>query len=80
MPPAAPIVPDIEEETGEEEEDEELMDEDFDMGMDIGAALEPFFATEDGQTVCTALVTIAKHMENQNKILIKILSQLSKTS
>ena len=80
--PAAPKIPEIEEVEGEEvdEEDEELLDEDFEMGMDLGAALEPFLATEDGQTVCTALVTIAKHMENQNKILIKILSQLSKTS
>jgi hypothetical protein len=69
------------------EEDEEMdigdeeMDEDYDeeeMGFDLGSVLEPFLATEDGQTVCTALVTISKHLENQNKILIKILSQLSK--
>jgi hypothetical protein len=61
-----------------EEGDEE--DGEYDeMGFDLGAALEPFLATEDGQTICTALVTIAKHMENQNKILIKILSQMSKS-
>ena len=68
------------EEEDEEEidlEDEELMDMD-DMGMDLSAILEPFLATEDGQTICTALVSMSKHMENQNKILIKILSQLSK--
>ena len=61
-------------------EDEELEDGDYEeeMGFDLGAVLEPFLATEDGQTVCTALVTISKHLENQNKILIKILSQLSK--
>ena len=60
--------------------DEELDDGDYDeeMGFDLGSVLEPFLATEDGQTVCTALVTISKHLENQNKILIKILSQLSK--
>jgi hypothetical protein len=60
--------------------DEELEDGDYEdeMGFDLGAVLEPFLATEDGQTVCTALVTISKHLENQNKILIKILSQLSK--
>ena len=59
---------------------EELDDGDYDeeMGFDLGSVLEPFLATEDGQTVCTALVTISKHLENQNKILIKILSQLSK--
>jgi hypothetical protein len=68
----------------EEEEDIELGDEeeydeeDDDMGFDLGAALEPFLATEDGQTVATALVTIGKHMEMQNKILVKILSKLSK--
>ena len=52
--------------------------EDDEMGFDLGAVLEPFLATEDGQTICTALVTISKHMEMQNKILVKILSQLSK--
>jgi hypothetical protein len=69
----------------EEIEDEEIdLDEDDDgdygedMGFDLGAVLEPFLATEDGQTICTALVTISKHMEMQNKILVKILTQLSK--
>ena len=64
--------------------DMEIEDEDMDgdyeeeMNFDLGAVLEPFLATEDGQTVCTALVTIAKHMEMQNKILVKMLSKLSK--
>ena len=67
-------------EEDEEMDMEELDDGDYDeeMGFDLGSVLEPFLATEDGQTVCTALVTISKHLENQNKILIKILSQLSK--
>jgi hypothetical protein len=64
------------------DEEEEEFDGDYDeeemMGMDLGAVLEPFLATEDGQTVCTALVTISKHLEMQNKILVKILTQLSK--
>jgi hypothetical protein len=69
----------------EEPEGEDLEDEegDFDFeddGMDLAAVLEPFLATEDGQTIATALVSISKHMENQNKILIKILSQMSKTA
>jgi hypothetical protein len=69
-----------EEEPEDENEDEfDLEDEEFDeMGMDLGAVLEPFLATEDGQTICTALVAISKHMENQNKILIKLLSAVSK--
>lgn len=65
------------EEIGEEDEDMDY-DEEEEMGFDLGAALEPFLATEDGQTVATALVTIAKHMEMQNKILVKMLSKLSK--
>ena len=71
-----PEEPEEAEEDGEDEEDFEFEDD----GMDLGAVLEPFLATEDGQTICTALVSISKHMENQNKILIKILSQLTKGS
>jgi hypothetical protein len=68
-----------EKEPEEEEEDFEMDDEEFDdMGMDLGAVLEPFLATEDGQTICTALVSLSKHMENQNKILIKLLSAVQK--
>ena len=63
---------------GEEDEDEEGEYEDDEMGFDLTSALEPFLATEDGQTVATALVTISKHMEMQNKILVKMLSKLSK--
>jgi len=73
----------IEMEDPEEEEEED--DEDYMEEMDIGSMLAPFLTTEDGDNICTALVTIGeqltglnKQMENQNKILIKILSQLSK--
>ena len=80
--PAPPPTPEEEEpemdiDLGEEDEDEEA-DYGEEMGFDLGSALEPFLATEDGQTVATALVTISKHMEMQNKILVKILSKLSK--
>ena len=68
-----------EEEDEEDEEDDEFEEYDDD-GMDLGAILEPFLATEDGQTIATALVSISKHMENQNKILIKMLTQMSKPS
>jgi hypothetical protein len=60
----------------EDEEEDEYMDEE--MGFDLTSALEPFLATEDGQTVATALVTIGKHLEMQNKILVKILSKMAK--
>ena len=53
--------------------------------MDMGSMLAPFLTTEEGDNICTALVTIGeqltglnKHMENQNKILIKIMTQLTK--
>ena len=75
MPPPPEPVDDEEIDLDEEEEDGDYEEE---MGLDLGAVLEPFLATEDGQTICTALVTISKHLENQNKILIKILTQLSK--
>jgi hypothetical protein len=63
----------------DDEFDEEGMEEDeeFDMGMDLTAVLEPFLATEDGQTICTALVSLSKHMEMQNKILVKMLSAIT---
>ena len=64
----------------QDEGDDDAMEEDeeFDMGMDLTAVLEPFLATEDGQTICTALVSLSKHMEMQNKILVKMLTQMSK--
>ena len=65
---------------GEEEEEDMDYEGEDEMGFDLGAVLEAFLATEDGQTICTALVTISKHMEMQNKILVKILTQLSKTT
>jgi hypothetical protein len=80
LPVAPPASPD-EEPDVDMDEDEEFDEEDYEddgMGFDIAASLEPFLATEDGQTVATALVTIAKHFETQNKILVKILSKLSK--
>ena len=79
--PAPPVTPEEEEPDVDMEEDDEFDEEEYeddDMGFDIAASLEPFLATEDGQTVATALVTIAKHFETQNKILVKILSKLSK--
>jgi len=33
-------------------------------------------ATQDGDTVCSALVEISNQMQVQNKILIKILAKL----
>ena len=67
------------------EDDEE--DEDYEEGMDVGAMMASMFTTEEGDNVCTALVTIGEHMdkmnklmETQNKILVKMLSHFTKTA
>ena len=77
--------PEEEMELDEDEEDEE--DEDYEGGMDVGAMMASMFTTEEGDNVCTALVTIGEHMdktnkliETQNKILVKLLSHFTKTS
>ena len=57
----------VDEDEEEEEEDEEL---------DVVTLMTSLLATEDGDTVCTALITIAQQLQTQNKILIKILSKL----
>ena len=64
---------------------DELENEDFDeymedepYMMDMGGLLSSVLATEEGDTVCSALVNISRQMEVQNKILIKMLSQMQK--
>ena len=71
-----------------EEDEEQLEDEDedgFDMddGVDMFEALGSLLATEDGETVATTLVSlkdatekIAAGVDMQNKILLKILSEM----
>jgi hypothetical protein len=74
-----------------EEDEEEDLDETEEMDeMDFGdpmEALGAFLATEDGDTVATALVglkdateKISLNLEMQNKILVKILSALGAKS
>jgi hypothetical protein len=75
------IVSESESETEDEPVDEEIdMDEDEmmfeDDGMDVTTLMTSLLATEDGDTVCTALVGISQQLQMQNKILIKILSEL----
>lgn len=63
-------------------EDEEVVDfddedeEDEDEGLDIASLMTSLMATPDGDTVCSALVMIGHQLQTQNKILIKILSEL----
>lgn len=77
-------IPDEVEEDMDELEDEDDVD---DEGMDMFEALGSLLATDDGETLATALVglkdateRIAQSMEMQNKILVKILSAMSKSS
>ena len=70
---------------GELPDIDELENEDFDeymedepYMMDMGGLLSSVLATEDGDTVCSALVNISRQMEVQNKILIKMLSHMQK--
>lgn len=70
-------------EEGEEDyimTDEEGSDipEIFDEPLQMEELLSSVLATPDGDTVCSALVNIAHHLEVQNKILIKVLSAVNK--
>jgi len=83
---------DPEEEEDEDFEDEEFEDEEFEEGddeeifieegegefMDMGSLLGSVLTTENGDTVCSALVSISNQLEMQNRIMIKILAQLQK--
>lgn len=72
-------VPDLDDDEDDIEDDDEFDEEEGDF-MDMGGLLTSLLTTEDGDNVCTALVNIGailnKHMETQNKILLKIMSRL----
>ena len=73
--------PDEIEENPEEfgEEEEELFQEDEDeMSMDeeVGIDLVDVLTTPEGDTVCSALVSLVQQVQTQNKILIKILGKI----
>jgi len=65
----------------EDEDEDELADflED-DAVMKIANIAGSLFASEEGDTVCTALVNISKQLEMQNRIMVKILSQMQKST
>jgi hypothetical protein len=69
-----------------EEEFDEEEDEEMDEYPDMFDALSSLLATDDGETIATALVStkdaverIATSLEMQNKILVKILSAMGKS-
>lgn len=83
--PPRPTPPKIVQHEEEPEEDEEEMEEFDEDGMDMFEALGGLLATEDGETIATALVglkeateKIALNMEMQNKVLVKIAAALNK--
>lgn len=55
-------------------DDEDVEYEESEEDYDPMAVLTGFLATEDGETICTALCTIAKQLETHNKIMVKLLS------
>ena len=54
-------------------EEEELFMDDEDVGIDLVDVL----TTPEGDTVCSALVSLVQQVQTQNKILIKILGKLA---
>lgn len=56
-----------------------IIDPGDDEEIDLPELLGSLFATEEGDTVCTALMGISNQIQVQNKILIKILAQLQST-
>jgi len=57
---------------GEDEDEEMFMDEE-----DVGIDLVDVLTTPEGDTVCSALVSLVQQVQTQNKILIKILGKLA---
>lgn len=70
-------IEDIEIEEGEIISEDDISEmEDDDDSMDIAELMTSLLATDEGDTVCSALVNIANQLQTQNKILIKMLSQI----
>jgi hypothetical protein len=59
-----------------EEEQSETESELEDEGIDVASLMTSIFASEDGDTVCSALVDIARQLQTHNKIMIKILNTM----
>ena len=74
------IISDEEEELSMTEDEEEQL-EDFEdeegESVDIAELMTSLMATDDGDTVCSALVNIGNQLQIQNKILIKMLSKMN---
>ena len=70
--------------TDEEDEDVLLSDDEYEINdddddednMDLAGLMTSLLATQDGDTVCSALVNLCFQLETQNKILIKMLARM----
>lgn len=69
-------IEEIEIEEGENISEDDISEMEDDDSMDIAELMTSLLATDEGDTVCSALVNIANQLQTQNKILIKILSQI----
>lgn len=59
------------------EDDEPIEEFEDEGGIDIAELMTSLMATDEGDTVCSALVNIANQLQTQNKILIKMLSKIN---
>lgn len=67
----------IEDEVSDEDMAEYEGEEDGDY-ITMEGLLSSTLMTEDGDTVCSALVNIGRQLEMQNKIMVKLLTTLQK--
>ena len=72
-------LPDVDELEGVIYDDSDIDSEFEDNSLDrLGNLLSSVLVNEEGETVCSSLVNISRQLEVQNKIMIKLLSQLQK--
>lgn len=64
----------------DEEDFGDFIQDDDDTLMKIADIAGSLFATDEGDTVCSALVNISKQLEMQNRIMVKILAQMQKSA
>ena len=64
----------------DEDDLDDFLDDDDDTVMKIANIAGSLFASEEGDTVCTALVNISKQLEMQNRIMVKMLAQMQKST
>lgn len=62
----------------DEEDFGDFIQDDDDTLMKVADIAGSLFATDEGDTVCSALVNISKQLEMQNRIMVKILAQMQK--